>query len=397
MRAVRGVFENSGGDAFVRHGTDALSVHIDFGDAKVTWSKGPKVKPTYTIKGKTLHPGRMVPDEVLDIGITPVQAGSAEVWPQIAPQFTGQLFLLDMPGSAIAEVVSDVDRVSQLTEALRYADADKRSANSDLKLRRQDRDSATAYLSKFDGLTTVEDTITQIESLSTKSDALETAVRYATEMQRRLYNSHRLVHLYGAITKVNIPDTTMVCKMSNDIMDVNRIHTSMSRQRRVVQALTLQIHVPNVLDIQQLSSNITLIQSIKTQIATSKRKIDTFPPNVHIPNYDHAQQHMLLIRDIRQMSAKLNVARANVNVYGQVQINMPDTQPAVELHDHIRTVQATAHKLGNARSHVASLSEELVIAERMRENLQAEVDALITELGVCPTCGTASTATHTHK
>ena len=98
MRAVRGVFENSGGDAFVRHGTDALAVHLDFGDADVTWTKGPKVKPTYIVGGKTINPGRSVPDEVTSLGVAPVQAGSGEAWPQIAPQFTGQVFLLDLPG-----------------------------------------------------------------------------------------------------------------------------------------------------------------------------------------------------------------------------------------------------------------------------------------------------------
>ena len=133
QRAVQGVFTNPSGDAFVRHGAERLIVDIDFGnDETVRWEKGPKVKPTYTVKGKVINPGRQVPTEVLALGIQPIQAGAIAVWPQVAPQFTGQMFLLDLPGSAIAEAVADVERVGQLTQALRLADSDKRSASSEL-------------------------------------------------------------------------------------------------------------------------------------------------------------------------------------------------------------------------------------------------------------------------
>lgn len=231
VRAVRGVFENSGGDAFVRHGTDALAVHLDFGDTDITWTKGPKVKPTYVIGGKTINPGRAVPDEVRSLGVQPVQAGSGEVWPQIAPQFTGQMFLLDMPGSAIAEVVSDVDRVSKLTEALRYADSDKRSANADLKIRRKDRDDAQAEVQRFDGLDAAADVWATACAARDAVQAVANELDDARAVAERLAVAQARVAALEGVCRVLVPVTQPVVDASANVAIVRRL-ASVVRQHR---------------------------------------------------------------------------------------------------------------------------------------------------------------------
>ena len=166
IRAVQGALSNAPGDAFVRHGADRLSVELSFDDGQsVKWEKGPKVKPTYHIGGKTLHPGRTVPEEVSALGIRPVLIGQVPVWPQIAKQFTGQVFLLDLPGSSVAEAVADVDRVGRLTQALRFADSDKRAATTDLRVRRQDVETGKREVEAYDGVEAVVDAVASIDTL----------------------------------------------------------------------------------------------------------------------------------------------------------------------------------------------------------------------------------------
>ena len=111
MRAIKGAFQNTKGTAFVRHGEDRCRVEIEFEDGSFAWEKG-KGKPAYEIDGKVVNPGKTIPDEVSALGVRPIKAGPAgDVWPQIAPQFTGQVFLVDKHGSALAEAVAATSKL----------------------------------------------------------------------------------------------------------------------------------------------------------------------------------------------------------------------------------------------------------------------------------------------
>ena len=147
MRAIRGVFTNASAGPLVRHGCAHLSVALAFGDGTtILWEKGwekpsrnGKTVNRYTINGKQIAAvGRCVPPEVEALGVREVQAASDRVWPQIADQFDGALFLVNRPGSAVAEALSDVERVGKLTTALKESEKDRRLVSAELKVRRKD-------------------------------------------------------------------------------------------------------------------------------------------------------------------------------------------------------------------------------------------------------------------
>ncbi len=157
-RAIYGVFTNTRGNHFVRNGKDYCSVSLDFADGQTaTWEKGAKVN-RYRVNGKELNKvSHGVPDEVMSMGVNAVNiAGRDPLWPQFAHQFTGQVFLLDSPGSVLAEAIADVDRVGVLNEALRQAQSDHRSASSELKTRQADVVRLEAQEEKFLGLDDIE-------------------------------------------------------------------------------------------------------------------------------------------------------------------------------------------------------------------------------------------------
>ena len=147
MRAIRGVFTNAPPGPLVRHGCAHLSVALTFDDGtSVLWEKGwekpgrkGKTINRYTVNGKQIATvGRGVPPEVESLGVREISAASDRVWPQIAQQFDGTLFLVNRPGSAVAEALSDVERVGALSSALKASEKDRRSANAELKVRRKD-------------------------------------------------------------------------------------------------------------------------------------------------------------------------------------------------------------------------------------------------------------------
>jgi len=398
MRAVRGVFENSGGDAFVRHGTDALAVHLDFGDADVTWTKGPKVKPTYVVGGKTINPGRAVPDEVTDIGIAPVQAGASEVWPQIAPQFTGQLFLLDMPGSAIAEVVSDVDRVSKLTEALRYADSDKRSANADLKLRRKDRDDAQAEVSRFDGLDSAGDIVAEVERILSEAGLAEDAVSDVSSVRDRLRSASARVGSLDGVRSVSVPDAGVVLTVSSDLVAVRRLATGVRRHRDVIANLTVEVTVPSSEDAATVSRDLAVVRSLTTRLQAARATVSSLPSGVSVPSYEEARSVAASVVDAKKIAKRLSVFRASVRLYESASVTVPDAAQATKVSSAIAALRTMSSKVSSARSTLTDLERRLADAERMRDEAQGDLDAVIVEVGSCPTCGSGvhPGGVHTH-
>jgi len=210
MRALRGAFQNTKGSGFVRHKKSKATVTVKFSDGKMLeWSKGTakKDKPTYTINGGSpIHPGQQVPDEVRELGVIPIQAGGRDIWPQFAPQFTGQIFLLDQPGSVLAEAVADVERVSQLNGALKMSEKDRRSAGSTLKVRMSDRETYKGELKRFEGLDDLDTEVQGIEQGLQKAAVVEKAVLGLSDLRDRLAEATEGVNALQGIEDVEVPD-----------------------------------------------------------------------------------------------------------------------------------------------------------------------------------------------
>jgi DNA repair exonuclease SbcCD ATPase subunit len=164
FRAIRGAFTNTRGSDFVRLGESHATVEIeDLKDGHtLKWEKGAKVN-RYTINGKKFdRVGHGVPAEMAVFGVSPVAVGGTDLWPQIAPQMNGVMFLLDQPGSVIAEAVADVERVNQLNKALKMSESDRRTAKADLKVRIADGEKLAKRREDFTGL---DDTILVVAGL----------------------------------------------------------------------------------------------------------------------------------------------------------------------------------------------------------------------------------------
>lgn len=187
MRAIRGVFTNPKGTAFVRHGEPFSSVDLQFDDAHVIWEKGSKGVNRYVVNGLKLDKvGQAVPDEVAALGVRSFEAGGHTLWPQIAQQFVGQVFLTDKTGAVLAEAIADVDRVGRLNKAMKLCESDRRSAQSDIKLRREDVQRLEKELGEFDGLDDAVGLVEKAEVTADRLRAIKTAVTGATAIRDKL-------------------------------------------------------------------------------------------------------------------------------------------------------------------------------------------------------------------
>jgi hypothetical protein len=249
MRAIRGLFQNSrNAKQFVRHGASQSDVLLDLGDHTVRWEKSEKVN-RYTVDGKVLDKvGAGVPPEVSALGVQPVRVGDLTLWPQIADQFTGQMFLIDQPGSVVAEAISDTERVAKLNGALRSAESDRRSVQQTLKVRQQDLLKSQTLVERYVGLDAVLTRVSQLESLQTSLLSTKGHLDTLGGLLSRLSDvQSRLASLLGA-TRITMPDPTDVANTRRAMLvhagwkqrsvEGNKVLSRLAGVRHVLMPLT---------------------------------------------------------------------------------------------------------------------------------------------------------------
>lgn len=209
FRAIHGVFTNTRGNLFVRNGKEYCSVTLDFHDGQtVTWEKGSGVN-RYRINGKWLNKvSQKVPDEVANLGVVPVNlSGRDPLWPQFAHQFNGQVFLLDSPGSVLAEAIADVDRVGVLNEALRQSQSDHRSSTMELKVRQSDVDRLEVQESKFQGLDELDSSLTTLVFLESEVSKYKAQLAEVNTLKDRRDSALRVCSILSPIRAIPIPSS----------------------------------------------------------------------------------------------------------------------------------------------------------------------------------------------
>lgn len=359
MRAIQGVFQNTPGTSFVRHGAAEMEVALSFSDGKsVIWKKGTssRSKPTYIINGgKPIHPGRGIPEEVSDLGVTPIKVMGRDVWPSLAPQFTGQVFLLDQPGSALAEAVADVDRVAKLNGALRSADRDLRSCTSKLKVRREDRLHLVDALQAFDGLDALLAQVAAIELDHTRAGKMGRAVEMMREYKARLDRATYQVARLSRIEDVNIPHTIDEVSLLARLEDLRALHRLLSVNSADLSSLSgiEDVDVPLV-DHDEFEGQLTSLETF--------RRLRT-----------------------QRLSAK-SAAESLAGVEG-VKVADFDFEKSSKTAEVLDFLQETRVRRSAALQRAAALEAEALRFSAESRRVSEEYRALLAEYGQCPTCG----------
>ena len=234
IRAVYGAFTNARGTKYVRHGKASCEVSLDFADGRsLVWEKGEKVN-RYVLDGKTLNKvGQGAPPEMTSLGVLPVEASGRELWPQFAHQFVGQVFLIDEPGSVLAEAIADVTRVGVLNEALRNAQSDRRTAASDLKLRQADVSKHEAAAKKFDGLDDALKLASEVDAVRADLAALQRQLDEARRLRDRLRQAQAEVTRLSPVRDHGAVDDAPLAKATKAEAALGWVRTA---ARRWVQA-----------------------------------------------------------------------------------------------------------------------------------------------------------------
>lgn len=244
FRAIQGAFVNRSGNTFVRHGAKNCTVDLEFDDGqKLTWEKGAKGQKInrYVINGKPYdNVGAGVPPEVADFGVNPVILNDDKYWPQIARQVTDVNFLLDRPGSVMAEAVADVERVNQLNRALKYCESDRKKARSSLRVRRADAKELAVKMTHYQGL---DEVTAKIDSLALKQDKLRKMRQVHTDLEKikgRWENAKQAVSFLEGVDSISLPDEEQATKAARThklLKEMQSLHHRLVEAKKAVKVL----------------------------------------------------------------------------------------------------------------------------------------------------------------
>lgn len=370
VRALSGVFSNDLGNTYVRYGQDKFTVDVTFDYGHhVVLEKGPKIKPTYIVDGYTIHPGKGVPDEVVALGIRPIMVGANSVWPQLAPQFSGQLFLVDQPGSIVAEAVADVEKVSNLTQALRLAESDKRNNVSLLKTRRQDKEDLTAEVKQYGELDTVSQHLADVERMLEESKRLSQSIRDATRLRDQLKQCRDQLKMLIAVKGLPTVDESniILCRSVQE-----EIKTLTNLSKRLVDSRSTLVRLAPVKMIPVWSSS----------------------KDAHV--VDDLKEAMLLRNKIVRLRNAVDTLESALS---SVRVRDDAAQDAKV--DKVRKIQKGIENLQDIKARrIQAINDSADARSRLDTNrvsmqaTQQEISSLMSELGKCPTCGTTSGGQH---
>jgi DNA repair ATPase RecN len=358
MRAIKGVFTNPPAISLLRHGCAYFTVSIEFGDGTtVVWEKGwekpdqkGKTINRYCVNGVTIEGvGSGVPPEVEALGVRSISAASDTVWPQIADQFDGTLFLVNRPGSSMAEALSDVEKVGKLSSALKLSERDKRSCESELKVRRKDLSMRKTELSKYDGLDNVGILVKALSVLRGSLDSDLSHIRELESQSSRYESAKSRLSYYSGFDPELIPDPSRLLRVHKGVEKVRDYH---SRYNQAMSAL------------HQLSgfSDVELPDDL--QLRGLKDKLGS----------------------LGSLLGRYNSGVSAVSRYDTFSVELPESESLVLSSENLRRVTDFESRLTSARKKVSELSsEESVTLSDLRDR-ESEVSDLIGINGFCPTC-----------
>ena len=375
VRAYRGVFNNSPARSLIRRGENSLEVAVEYDDGQsIVWRKGKGVNEYAINGGPPINGGQTCPDEVREVGgVSPIQSGSNTVWPQIASQEDGMLFLTHLPGSVLADAISDVERVGTLNRALKSAEKDLRSAESTLKVRRKDKDALKGEVSFFSGLSSVESLVEEIDTARDKARKIEAALNWFSGWLQSYEEADRLFRELDSLN-VDVPDEASMSR----IQDLWQDYLSASAERDRIR---------------ELFDDIERLERILPGIEAGIAAIDVESLSKSLDKLDKAIEK---VSSVVAVIPELETLETFLNGFPDRFSDLPDLSDIESDMNTLVEYESALNALKDAKAKVTET--ELDFANVNEEWMKSvdEVLGLLGELEECPVCGTPHGTSESH-
>lgn len=411
VRALRNALTGASGTDFVRHGASCerrlkdnkkcrcqTTVRIQMPKIDLVWEKGDSVnRYTVTKAGETPvvydKVDRGTP-EFLQPGFSPVKIGDDAQLVQVSEQFN-PIFLLNVGGPTVADVLSDVAHLDDINEAMRLSVKDRKEASATRTIRERDVAATVSDLSAYDGLDLAVQDVQRVEQhhaqLSAKQQSFETAKQFVNQLEELV----RGIRSLQAATKPELPNLVQAQALSAQVINLDRLHEAHTSREAAVEVLAgvEQIVLPDLDRVQKLSAR--TLDSHRLYDAQMSRE-------AAVQSLSGVEQ--VILPDLALVEATKKQFDLVSSLYRRAQVlrlefdrgkaltatKEPDLAALQEIAEKFRLVQALFDRSEALPVAIAAIERQLKAAEVEETTVLKELQ----DLGMCPTCAQPISAGH---
>lgn len=388
VRAVEGALFNRAGEDFVREGTVAAKVAINYLPTNdgafldVTWEKGHNLN-RYDVDGDLYSKvGQSAPPPVVDAGYRDLKVGGEYLRPQVAGQFD-PLFLLTHPGSFISDVLSVISRLAVLLTADRACAKDLKADKGVLTIRQADLNTAAQKLEALQPIVELHQRVHALKALLDKAKEIEALL---LEVRALVRARQKLV----PVVALTLPAPTLVPKDLGDRWQAGRV----AALRRKTLAPLAGVQMPPRTDV---PSDLGDRLAAARPLAAVRRRVAplaamALPPELsfqELADFDQCEFHVEFVRGAvaprRALAAVVSLTLPDVE-FRVRQLDALERSTALwrDVQQQHTAREQAFEQMTNALRHVRSTKSEAELA-------QATLDEVLATVDICPVCLTVLT------
>jgi hypothetical protein len=369
-------------------------------------------------------------------GFEPIKIGDrSKELVQVSDQFN-PIFLLDVPGPTVADVLSDVAQLDDVNIALKLVVKDRKEATATLKVRESDIKRITSDLESYAALPVVLNNYADLDLRIKDLDLIETTNAKLDSWSTSYSRDCSLIDsLTSVLDKVNLPEADL---LRVNLSETSRLHTwstgyyqLMVNLDRLSLCLASGIPEGNLVEVKDTYSRLESWDKSFDRIGSSAQKLQKATAH-EVPDGGLLRSKALEISQVvslfyslvqksqayskvskvasiaeipaaplsekldnlvslAKFQARLNRAQASLASSDSLSEGVQDLTPVSTALKHYETSFRCMSQLSTVSSSLNTVEEDLTASK-------SDLDALATSfsaLGVCPTCNQLLTPSHT--
>lgn len=371
VRALQCAMTGASGTDFVRHGPSCerllrgvkkcrcqATVRVEMPGLTFVWEKGDAINQYQVWQDGATEPtvyskiDRGTPDFLLPY-FAPVKVGKEQDLIQVSEQWS-PIFLLDLGGNTVADVLSDVARLDQINVAMGLATKDRKAALATRKVREKDILDLEVSLEQYTGLDAV---VTQAHDIEQRYEAIETA-------QNKL---QKLVGYLDAIRAIGTAVKALKAALAPVEPDAGALGKSNQRLTKLESFY------------QQVAARVPVVRRLRG--IDEVEVPEAAPLRTAHARFEGIEVWLEKLRRIKAALARLNSLEKLPSV---------DQAPLGKARERAQLLRGFLDKQARLQEAQKLLASELKTVEQEEQ----EVMKTFGELGVCPTCSQAIDAGH---
>lgn len=418
VRALKCALTGASGQDFIRHDPETCSrlsknskkckcttsVEFKMEDGRrLLWEKGEST--TYTAwdadgtKSVYSNVGQSADIPFLNEGFTKIDLGRDEKrLLQVSDQFK-PIYLLDTPGTIVADVLSDVAKLDDINKAMRLVSKERKAATSTRKVRDSD---IKVLESKLEAYSNLDSTLTKVGQVREVYKGLHSKEQKVQEVQGFIENFVRVGSAIKALrvaVEPEIPEVDPLGEKSRSYEKAASLYAHLEDSAKALKRLrgVSDLEVPDATMVQDLSQKVAQAGAFYRDLEEDQTTVEALKglETLDDPQLDVVAQAVKTWGSVAVWYSRLLSLKTTLLDFKAVEkadVETLNPEALKQTYSKVASIRSLYARLETLEAEIeaTSLEHEEAIAD------ESEALEAFAELGVCPTCNQGIGPKHKH-